>query len=103
LFTAPSAVPLYYDSYSGVGLTAEQRRLNREFLVRLVALRRGNPSKYSAVTLRGVVIRKSWSLIFRGGDGEYFGNATGQNGASPVVFVLTEVLGESEGRPVKQP
>jgi hypothetical protein len=102
-FTAPSWIPLCFDSFLGVQLTGEQQRLNREFFLRLSGLRMGSPSKYSAVTLMGVAVRKPWPLIFRRGDGEYFGNAMGQNGAFPVVFVLSDVLEESEGRPVRQP
>jgi len=100
-FTAPSAVPLYFDLFSGVQLTSVQQRLNREFYLRLRSLWGPHP-KYSAVTLVGVVVRKSWPLIIRRFDGEYFGNAMGPQGECPAVFVLKQVLNESEGRPIKQ-
>jgi hypothetical protein len=93
-FTAPSLIGLEFTSSYGVRLTEEQERLNREFLSRLHKLRSAGRLKNYAVTLKGVVVKESWPLIFRQSDGGYHGFGMGPYGALAAVFVIKSVLEE---------
>jgi hypothetical protein len=58
LFTRPSVVGFAIASSFGVHLTAEQERLNRDFVRRLSTLSDGHSLKPYWVTLRGVLVQR---------------------------------------------
>lgn len=88
-FTAPAAIPLVTVSYAGVQVPT---RLFQDYLdleQRLKSLQSANPFARNMVTIKGVVIRKPWTLIFRQADGAYVGLGAGLNGTSAALLVVT--------------
>ena len=75
-------------------LTPEEERAGLAFLFRLSDLSRGNPGAQNdlTVTMRGVIVKKAWPLIYRRSDGVYVGNAFGPAGGYAAVFVIKEIL-----------
>ena len=70
-FTSPAGVYLNFFSSLGVQLTAEEKRLNLDFVLhRLGALRGGQEVEHRA-TIKGVLARRPWLLAFRHTDGTY--------------------------------
>jgi hypothetical protein len=87
-FTAPSVIPLTGPLF-GVRVSVEVWRKALDFFGCQRMRQRENPSYHPMMTVRGVLLRKTWPLIFRGHDGEYFGWGFGLDGASAALLVLT--------------
>jgi len=88
-FTAPSAIPIVFSSYSGVHVSDTLFRENLDFVQHLRSLQKANPSAHHMVTISGVLIRKSWALIFRRAGGAYVGWGEGLDGGSAALLVVT--------------
>jgi hypothetical protein len=89
-FTAPPWIPLYFSSDLGVQLAKEQERRNFEFLLKLYKLDRPSWVR-PTITIRGVLVKQFWPLIFRAKDGQYIGDALGpHNNAALAVLIMTE-------------
>ena len=94
-FTAPSLILLAWASIPEVRLTREQEGLNRILWERLIGTSRQSPQMPRLhVKIVGVLVRKSWPLIFRRDDGSYFGTGLGMDGAFPAVLVVKSVQEE---------
>ncbi len=91
LFTAPSIIPFGSNPDFGVHLTDQQKESDREFFLRLRQLSLEGRLNNPTVTVTGVVVRKTWSLIFRRADGSYFGTGIDPQGASPLYLVITSI------------
>jgi hypothetical protein len=93
-FTAPASLPIIIGSYSGVRVSHDLFRDNLEFVLHLKDLYKTNPSAHHMVTIKGVLIRKPWMLIFRSADGSYFGFGEGIEGGSAALLVVTSPIME---------
>jgi hypothetical protein len=92
LFTAPAAAAIVITSSFGVSLTNSEQQSNREFIHRLGALNGGHPVKYK-VTIKGVLARKPWPMMFRRADGTYF--SWGRTDLDAIaIFIPKSVLAE---------
>ena len=91
--TGPSFIPLRYTSGFRVELTQEQERLNHDFFRRLVELGSQGRLRPVPVTIAGVLVRNSWSLIFRRADGTYFGS--GIDGPYTAVLVVKSIRADN--------
>jgi hypothetical protein len=87
-FTAPSAIPLLFGSFSGVPVSDEVRRTSTDFVLRL---RKTDRATDHIVTATGVLLRKPWPLSFRAADGTWGGWGSGIDGGSGSILVLTSV------------
>jgi hypothetical protein len=81
-----------FSSCCGVQLSEHEARMARDFLERLWNASRSNPATVRTVTLRGVIVKKSWAWIYRRSDGVYIGNAFGPTGGYPAIFVIKEIV-----------
>jgi hypothetical protein len=88
-FTAPSAIPIVFGSYSGVHVSDNLLRDNLEFVQRLKGLQKADPSALRMVKIGGVLIRKRWTLVFRRANQAYVGWGEGLDGGSAALLVVT--------------
>ena len=89
LFTAPSAIPLFNGSYSGVRVPDGQIQRTLDFFKRLRNFQNAERSPRPVATVSGVLIRKTWLLVFRYPDGTYHGGGVGPDGAYAALLVVT--------------
>jgi hypothetical protein len=87
--TAPSAILLLFGSYPGIQVSGDTTREIDDFLNRIRALQRAEPSARRIVTVRGVLIRKRLPLMIRGVDGVYCCWGEGVNGDFGAALVVT--------------
>jgi len=66
-------------------------RGNLEFVRRLKGT---DQSAHHMVTMSGVLIRRSWALIFRRANGAYIGLGEGLDGGSAALLVVTSTAVE---------
>lgn len=89
-FTAPSIVGLDFTSAHAVKLTEEQKQLNLSFLDRLWRSDHGSPVQLPVI-VRGVLVKRPWSLIFRRSDGSYISTNFDPYGWLPVTIVIKSI------------
>jgi hypothetical protein len=68
---------------------AGQEQLNLDFHRRLCVLAGNHNRVLSEVTIKGVLVKKPWPVIFRRHDGTYQGNGFGEEGAWPAFLIVT--------------
>jgi hypothetical protein len=88
-FTAPSVIPTIFGSYAGVHVPDNLLLENLHFVQHLKSIQQVKPSAQLFVTVKGVLIRKRWPLIFRNSDGIYCCWGEGVDGGSAAVLVVT--------------
>jgi hypothetical protein len=89
--TAPAVIPVLFGSFSWVLVSEKVRRDSIDFVRHLKQL---NLSANHMVMVNGVLIRKPWTLSFRGVDGSWAGWGMGLEGGDAALLVLTSAPGE---------
>lgn len=93
LFTAPSAIPLFNGSNYGVRVADSQVRKTLGLFVHLRNGQGSDTATHRVVTASGVLIRKTWLLVFRSSDGTYCCGGVGPDGGYAALLVVKSVLG----------
>jgi hypothetical protein len=92
-FTAPAAIGVEYVS-TPEAHTPITRAAALEFLERIFRHSVSGTFTSPSFSMKGILVKKSWPLIFRGRDGQWFGLGFGLNGDYLAELVMTEVPSE---------